>query len=259
MTVRLTVIALLGLLPFHLVSFTGHFLRLCQSASALTCALSLTKRRDKGDASCGPISAEVNLLKHPRKPSWVRISRDESEKPGHRQGEVFIVLSPRMKVHLFKLDHCFDWRLIGSQGVRQLKRGWGGGGRGAELGIPADPWRAARKRRVSLSPRGSSHWSLFTPIMLDLHTLDVYLCSLVISTRDVVLKTDAPIPIPALSTSRYHDTNTSCKMCVDDNFVKFVFVVQWNLWQSPCWRKNLLRNLSQIPEHQVILSCVMSH
>lgn len=65
-TVRLTVIALLGLLPFHLASFTGHLLRLCQSASALTCALSLTKRRE-GDATRGSISAEVNLLKHPRK------------------------------------------------------------------------------------------------------------------------------------------------------------------------------------------------
>lgn len=67
-TVRLTVNALLGLLPFHLVSFTGHFLRLCQSASALTCALSSTKRREEGDATRGSISAEVNLLKHPRKP-----------------------------------------------------------------------------------------------------------------------------------------------------------------------------------------------
>lgn len=32
-------------------------------------------------------------------------------------------------------------------------------------------------------------------------------------------------------------------MSVDDNFVKFVFVPQWNLWQSPLYKKNILRNV----------------
>lgn len=46
-----------------------------------------------------------------------------------------------------------------------------------------------------------------------------------------------PISVSSIGSNtrfEYHDTDTSfiC-MCVYDNFVRFVFVLQWNLWQSP--------------------------
>lgn len=57
----------------------------------------------------------------------------------------FKVLGPGIKVPA----NCFDWRLNGNAGVRELKEEE----EDEELSIPADPWGAPRKRRESLSNR----------------------------------------------------------------------------------------------------------
>lgn len=67
---------------------------------------------------------------------------------------------------------------------------------------------------------------------------------------------DAQIAIPASGI----DTNTEVEYSTPipvEYACMFVFVMQLNLSQSPCSRKNMMRNAVQITE-KVILLCVMA-